>query len=102
MPVYGFAIGDHDMITGFRLVGVAGAEVSTVAEARIALSKVLSNPDAALIIVSEEFSNEMRDEIEKLRQNRITPLIVEIPGSKGSNRKTRMTDLIRRSLGIKF
>ena len=37
----GYVIGDSDMITGFKLVGVEGAEVNSVDEARQALNKAL-------------------------------------------------------------
>ena len=35
----GYVIGDSDMITGFRLVGLEGVEVNSVDEARQALEK---------------------------------------------------------------
>ena len=38
----GYVIGDSDMITGFKLVGVEGAEASTADEARQALHKALT------------------------------------------------------------
>ena len=52
----GYVIGDSDMITGFRLVGVEGAEVASVDEAKQALNKALSRNDLAIIIISEEFT----------------------------------------------
>lgn len=100
--MYGFAIGDHDMIMGFRLVGVEGNEVTTVEEARVALSKGLENVDVGIIIISEEFSFGMRDEIEKLRLSRITPLIVEVPSAQSPLREVRLSDLVSKSLGIKL
>ena len=80
----GYVIGDSDMITGFRLVGVEGIEVSTIDEARQALHKALSRSDIGVIIISEAFFTDpsMREEVDKIRQERVTPLIVEIPGSK--------------------
>ena len=90
------------MITGFRLVGIGGVEVNTIEEARTALNKVLTNVDVAIIIISEKFSSKMHDEINELRSNRISPLIVEIPGRKGPTGETRMSNLISRSLGIKL
>jgi vacuolar-type H+-ATPase subunit F/Vma7 len=98
----GFVIGDNDMITGFRLVGVAGAEVSTVEEARQALSKALTRKDAAVIILSEEFAVQMCSDIDKARSEHLTPLILEIQGSKGPSDETRMSDLITKTLGIKI
>ena len=44
----------------------------------------------------------MRQEVEKLRQERVTPLIVEIPGSKGPTNKTQLSDIVSKILGIKI
>ncbi len=98
----GFVIGDSDMITGFRLVGVEGTEVVSVEEAQRALSKALSRSDIAVILISEEFSIQMRGEIEKIRSEQIAPIIVEIPGRKGSSGEIRMSDLVSKTLGIKI
>lgn len=100
--MYGIVIGDRDMITGFRLVGVDGVEVTTVENARLALSKAVANVDLTIIIISEEFSTKMRDEIDKLRLSRVAPLIVEIPGRLGPSGEIRMSDLITKTLGIKI
>jgi vacuolar-type H+-ATPase subunit F/Vma7 len=98
----GFVIGDNDMITGFRLVGVDGVEVASVEEARRALSQALSRSDLAIILISEEFSVQMRSEIDKIRSEQIAPTIVEIPGPKGAKNEINMSDLISRTLGIKL
>ena len=100
----GFVIGDSDMITGFRLVGVEGIEVSTSDEARQALLNALTRSDVGVIIISESFSNDpsMREEVDKLRQDRVTPLIVEIPGSKGVPNNKQLSDIVGKILGIKI
>jgi V/A-type H+-transporting ATPase subunit F len=95
-----FVIGDLDMITGFRLVGVEGVAVSTVEEARHALSKAGEAIDIAVVILSEEFSTKMRDEIDKLRSSHIAPLIVEIPGRSGPSGEIVLTNMIRKAIGI--
>jgi V/A-type H+-transporting ATPase subunit F len=100
----GYVIGDNDMITGFRLVGVEGTEVSTDEEAIQALHKTLARSDIGVIIISESFANGslMREDVDKLRQERITPLIVQIPGSKGNVNKTQLSDTVSKILGIKI
>jgi V/A-type H+-transporting ATPase subunit F len=100
----GYVIGDNDMITGFRLVGVEGTEVSTDDEAIQALHKTLAQSDIGVIIISESFANSpsMREEVDKLRQERITPIIVQIPGSKGTSNKTQLSDIVSKILGIKI
>jgi vacuolar-type H+-ATPase subunit F/Vma7 len=100
----GFVIGDSDMITGFKLVGVEGIEVSTNDDARQALLKAVGRSDIGIIIISEAYSTDqsMREEVAKLRQERITPLIIEIPGSKGSTSKMQLSDVVSKILGIKI
>jgi vacuolar-type H+-ATPase subunit F/Vma7 len=100
----GFVIGDGDMITGFRLVGVEGVEASTTDEAHTALNKALTRSDVGVIIISEAFfiDPSMRAEVDKIRQERVTPLIVEIPGSKGPANKMQLSEMISKILGIKI
>lgn len=100
----GFVIGDNDMVTGLRLVGVAGAEVTSVDQAQEALEKALARSDLAIIIISEEFSAQpqLREAIDKVRRERINPLIVEVPGSRGQTSEIRMSDVVSKSLGVRM
>jgi V/A-type H+/Na+-transporting ATPase subunit F len=100
--VLGFVIGDNNMITGFRLVGVEGVEVTSVDMARQALTEALDRNDVALILISQQFSEQMRSDIDKMRSERVTPLIVEIPGSVGPASTLKMSELVSRTLGIKI
>ena len=97
----GFVIGDNDMITGFRLVGLEGQEVTSLQEARTALSSASKRRDVAIVIISEEFSNQIRQDIDKIRQEHITPLILEVPGRKGPSGETKLSDLVSKTLGIR-
>jgi len=96
-----FVIGDRDMVTGFQLVGVRGAVVSSVDEAWRALSKVIENVEVGIVIISEDFSTKMQDKINKLRLSRTNPLIVEIPGKSGPSKAIDMSDMVRRAIGVK-
>ena len=100
----GFVIGDNDMVTGFRLVGVEGTEVSSAEEAREAFEKALARSDLAIVVISEEFSAQpqLHEAIDRVRQERISPLIVEMPGSRGKPSEIRMSDLISKTLGVRM
>jgi vacuolar-type H+-ATPase subunit F/Vma7 len=100
----GFVIGDSDMITGFRLVGIEGIEASTTDEVLQAFHRTLSRSDIGMIIISEALfsGTSLREEVDKVRQERVTPLIVEIPGSKGSSNKMQLSEMISKILGIKM
>jgi len=100
----GVVIGDSDMVTGFRLVGLEGVEVTSPDEALQALSKELERTDLAIIVISEDFSTkpQLLQTIDKVRQERRNPLIVEIPGSKGKPSEIRISDLIVKTLGVRL
>lgn len=100
--MYAFVIGNHNMIMGFRLVGVRGAEVSSVDEAWRVLSKTVKNVDVAIIIIDEEFSTKIRDKIDKLRLSRISPLIVEMPGKLRQPETIDISDIVRKAIGVKM
>ncbi len=99
----GFVIGDGDMITGFRLVGVEGVEVSSINEARRAFNAVLTRNEVAIVIVSQAFSSqpEMREELDKVRRERRSPLIVEIPPSSGTAVESRLSETVSKILGFR-
>ena len=86
----GYVIGDSDMITGFRLVGVEGAEVNSADEAKQALNNALARNDLAIIIISEEFSTQpqLHETIDKVRRERKNPLIVEFREAKENQAKS--------------
>lgn len=100
----GYVIGDSEMITGFKLVGIDGVEVTSIDEARQALNDALARRDLAIIIVSAAFSTQssLREWIAKARRERKTPLIVEIPGSKGTSGEIRISDIIGKTIGIQI
>jgi len=100
----GFVIGDSIMITGFRLVGLEGVEVTTFDEANQALNDAFSRNDLAIIVISEEFSAQpqIHEIIDKARRERRNTLIVEVPGSKGKPSLVKMSDLVSKTLGVKL
>jgi len=96
----GYVIGDNDMLTGFRSVGVDGVEVSSLEETEKALNDALNRTDIAIIIVSDVFSNELsiRKKIDQVRLECTTPLIVEIPSSKKPSNRVQLSDIIGKIL----
>ncbi len=99
----GFVIGDNDMVTGFRLVGVEGLAVTSPEEAKQALKNALNRGDVAIIVMSQAFSSEpsLREEINTARQERSAPLILEIQGRRGPSLETSISDLVSKVIGVK-
>ncbi len=100
----GFVIGDNDMVTGFRLVGVEGVEVTSPEEAKQALKNALNRSDVAVIIMSQAFSSEptLKEVISTARRERRAPLILEVQGSRGPSIETSISDLVSKIIGVKM
>ena len=100
----GFVIGDNDMVTGFRLVGVEGTEVNSQNEAQKALGQALMRNDLGIILISQELSSEpqLHSAIDTVRRERVSPLILEVPSSRAKPTETRISDLISKTLGVKM
>ncbi len=98
----GFVIGDDSMVTGFRLAGVQGVEVTSAEQASQTLAKALKRSDLAIIVVSEEYSSALRGQIDQARRNSTTPLIVEVPGRFGQRGEITMSDLVAKTLGVRI
>jgi vacuolar-type H+-ATPase subunit F/Vma7 len=92
------------MITGFRLVGVEGKEVNSVDEAAQTLEEALKRNDLAVIIISQAYSAQpkLSEEINRVRRERRTPLVVEISGSTGEPSETNLSDAVNKILGFKL
>jgi vacuolar-type H+-ATPase subunit F/Vma7 len=89
------------MVTGFQLVGIKGIEVATADEARRTLIKVVENIDVAIVIISENFSTNLRETIDELRLNRIAPLIIELPSRSGPSGAIDMSSIVGKAIGVK-
>ena len=105
-----FVIGEREIVLAFGLVGVQGAAAVNRAEALDAFNRVTGKGGTAgtpqdqrpkVLILTEEVSMLLEDEVIDWQKGAKYPLIVEIPGINGhlSGRKT-LTDAIREAVGI--
>jgi V/A-type H+-transporting ATPase subunit F len=98
-------IGDHSTVTGFRLAGVnEGFEVESGKEALTILKDKFKDKEAGLIIITEKIYGEVEDEIKRLTEKRVTPMIVAIPDSKGffEERIDPIKELVKKAVGIEI
>lgn len=90
-------IGDEDTVFGLSLLGLAGHAVTSVKEARGKVEKAMADPDTALILLTENWSEaqpEARDES--------GAFIVEIPGQRTVKASVALENQIERALGIRL
>ena len=109
-----FVIGERELVLGFKLAGVQGSYVSNRSEALDAFCRVTGKTGGRdqivamaaqdrpkILILTEDVSDMLSEEVTEWQMAGKSPLIVEIPGLAGhiKGRKT-LTDSIREAIGI--
>ena len=99
-----FLISDNtDTLTGMRLAGVEGVVVHEKEEVKEALESAMSNPENAIIIITEKLSRDYSDLVTKARDSNSLPLVIVIPDRHGMGRsKDFITSYVNEAIGIKL
>ena len=110
-------MGDEELVTAFRLIGIGGAAVKDADEAVAVFRRITEGADAAsdvdlpssasdasncqILIMTEETADWLGDHMINWQLSGHYPLLVEIPGIAGRlpGRKT-LVDAIREAIGI--
>jgi V/A-type H+-transporting ATPase subunit F len=96
-----YAIGDRQTILGFRLVGIAGTEVTGRDDALEALNEAINMSGIGIILITETVAGQIRDEVDARLYGMGFPLVLEIPDSKGpSPDRPPIEDIVRKAIGI--
>ena len=107
-----YIIGERELVLAFGLVGVKGTYVSNRTQALDAFNKItgqsglVSAPVSAdipkVLILTEDVSVMLEEEVNAWQMGGKFPLIVEIPGNSGKIAgKKSLTDSIREAVGIR-
>ncbi|MDR2471651.1 MAG: V-type ATP synthase subunit F [Treponema sp.] len=108
-----FFLGDAELVTAFRFVGIRGLAVSGGEEALGAFRKLTRRWDETagvylpgeescrVLIITEETADWLGEDLTEWQLSGRYPLVVEIPGTLGRlpGRKT-LVDSIREAIGI--
>ena len=102
-----YFIGDEELVTAFRFIGIEGMAVKNVNEAVEVFKSITEStlasgiPHCQVLILTEETAEWLGDYMINWQISGHYPLIVEIPGISGRHisRKT-LVDLIREAIGI--
>ncbi len=95
-----FVIGDEDTILGFSLVGVAGLVATNPGEARAAWDKALESHMNAIIIITEDIADMMRETVDRYLFSEVFPLVVEIPSARGEGTSRDIRALVNEAIGV--
>ena len=97
-----FFIGDAELATAFRFVGVDGTVVRDSSEATAAFLEITEEGgDCRVLILTEEVAGWLDELVVEWQISGRYPLVVEIPGILGKDpgRKT-LVELIREAVGV--
>ncbi|HEC88260.1 MAG TPA: V-type ATP synthase subunit F [Thermoplasmata archaeon] len=88
-------IGDEDTIALFKLAGIS--ECYNNADK---FDEIVNNEETAILLLTYEFAEKLRNKIIRHRLMKELPIIVEIPGKRKIERKDTIKSLIIRAVGI--
>lgn len=94
-------LAEEEIVIGFGFVGVPGTPISTPEEAREAFGRLTADRSAQVLILTEQVSAMIHDEVNSWQAAGSYPLVVEIPGLHGRvPGKMLLVDAIRQAVGI--
>ncbi len=96
-----YVIGDEEVVLGFRFAGVEGAAVANREEAHEAFRRATEAGDIMVLILTEQVSAMIEEEVTAWQFGGSYPLVVEVPGIEGhlENRRS-LVDAIREAVGV--
>jgi len=98
-----YVIADEDTVLGFRYAGVEGEVVESPEQAREVFQRVCRSGRHDIVILTEEVSNSIRAEVNHVRFEVQTPVVVEIPGAAGPiPDRPDLLHLIREAVGLRL
>jgi V/A-type H+-transporting ATPase subunit F len=96
-----FFLGDQELVTAFRFVGINGAAVHDAGDALGFFREITGAENCQVLIMTEEVADWLGDTLIDWQLSDRYPLVVEVPGLMGRlpGRKT-LVDSIREAIGI--
>jgi len=92
-------IGDADAVFGLGLIGLEGHAVTSLGEARQALKNAMADPNTALILLTENWS-EARPESREEATDDSGAMIIEIPSPGPAKPSLALETRIEQALGV--
>ncbi|HQN03662.1 MAG TPA: V-type ATP synthase subunit F [Rectinema sp.] len=110
-----FVLAEEELLIAFGMIGIKGAAVSNSEDAAATFRSIVWDKrysregqtfdlsDCKMLILSEDVSDMIGEELFEWQLTGAFPLIVEIPPLAGSSAQhTRLVDAVRKAIGIKI
>ena len=99
-----YLISDNvDTLTGMRLAGVDGVVVHEKNELTDALNFVINSKDIGIVLLTEKFSKDYLEIVNKYNMEAHIPLFIDIPDRHGTGRSENfIRDYVNEAIGLKL
>lgn len=94
-------VGDEKTVTALRLLGIEGYVVKSPSDAMKLIDSYLNDPDTAGIFITSSIMDNIREQVNKIKERRRMPLLMEFPSLEGTEyRPIDYLKTLRTALGM--
>ena len=94
-----FTVGSKSFVTSFQLAGVPGVISDTPKQAFDEIKKLTDDSDVGLILVSDDITEEINDELTALRAEKST-LVFALPATGSEKTEVDYRVMLKKILGV--
>ncbi len=94
------AIGGQSFVTGFMLSGVEGYVAETPPQALQKIVEFSKRDDVGLLVLSDDISEPIREELNTIRMKKAIPVLYELPGPNSQREPVDYKQMLKKVLGI--
>ena len=94
------AIGGRSFVSGFMLGGVEGIEATDSKQVLQEVKRLMALKDVGLVLVSDDLSKSIRNELTDIRSKTPVPLVYEIPAPGSKQEKVEYREIIKKVLKV--
>jgi len=94
-----FTVGSKSFVTSFQLAGVPGIISETPEKAFDEIKKLTDDSDVGLVLVSDDISESIDDELTALRAKKST-LVFSLPAIGSEKTQLDYRDMLKKILGV--
>ncbi|OMH40748.1 V-type ATP synthase subunit F [Desulfurobacterium indicum] len=95
-------VGTEDECVGFKLAGLETATAEDETAFKNVTSEILSDPEVAILVVSEKFADAFDKELKKKLGKKALPAVVFVPSIDGTTSKQSLKEFLASVLGVRL
>ena len=92
-------VGSKSFVTSFQLAGVQGVISEDPQKALVEIQKLTDDTDVGLVLVSDDVTKSIEDELTKLRAEKST-LVFALPAAGSEKTEVNYRDMLKKILGV--